>query len=305
MKVLIINNLKAGNGSNEVFELARLCSHPENEVTIRSTDCSFPFEDMLGDAQSFDVVVAAGGDGTLASVLYALRDTQVPVLPLACGTANLLTLNIAHPLEAHGVFELLTSGHILDFDLGELVAQGQKRGFAIIGGAGYDAAIMSDAASTKAILGQLSYFVAAGVNLFPQHSEITLTIDDKVITTSGIGVLFVNFSKLQMDVSITHENKPRDGKFDVVILKTHKTIDLLPAVFAAMLDRDGNNPNRGEHLEIYQGSHIHMEADPPLPIQYDGEPTKLTTPIDVSILPQAARLIVSDEGYKTFKGDDK
>lgn len=147
----------------------------------------------------------------------------------------------------------------------------------------------------------MAYFLAAGANIAPQVSDITLTIDGRTIETSGLGVLLVNFSKIQFDISITHCNQPRDGEFDIVVLKAKNAVELLPSVFAAMLDRDGNWPDRGEALEIYSGKEVQVSTNPAFEAQYDGEPTGRQTPFTARILPQAVRIVVSDEGYALFE----
>ena len=86
-----------------------------------------------------------------------------------------------------------------------------------------------------------------------------------------------------------------------MVLKAKNAVELLPSVFAAMLDRDGRFPDRGDALDIYSGKHIEVAADPAFEIQYDGETTGTTTPFIARALPQTARLIVSDEAYELFK----
>lgn len=66
---------------------------------------------------------------------------------------------------------------------------------------------------------------------------------------------------------------------DVIVMKAKNAFELLPAVFAAMLDRDGDFPERGDSLEIYQGKEVRVEADPAFEIQYDGEVPKSKTPL--------------------------
>lgn len=301
MKVLIVNNLASGYREGSIYDFMRSFVHDGDEVRMRATDGATPIEDLVRDAAEYDLVVASGGDGTVATVAYCLRGTGVPLLPYPAGTANLLALNLASPNEPHALAKLARSGRLLDFDIGELEAGGQRHGFIIMAGAGYDAVIMENAAPTKRLLGPMAYFLAAGANIAPQHSSIVLTVDGATVETEGLGVLLVNFSKIQFDISVTHCNQPRDGVLDVVVLKAKNAVELLPSVFAALLDRDGNFPGRGEALEIYSGKEIRIDADPAFEIQYDGEATRLTTPLVARVLPSAARLVVSDEGLSLFE----
>ncbi len=300
MKLLVINNLASGYGEGAVYDFIRSFAQDGDEVCMRSTSGETPLESLLNDAQNYDAVIAAGGDGTVATVCYLLANTKIPVLPFPAGTANLLALNLASPLEPHALSKLVRSGKTLDFDMGEISVADKKFGFSIMAGAGYDATIMRAAQRGKKLLGPLAYLQAAVMNVKPQFSKFTLELDEGTIESEGLGVLLVNFSKIQFDITVTHENEPRDGAFDVVVLKGKTAFDLLPAVFAGILDRDGEFPDRTDALEIYRSKSVKVTADPPLEVQYDGEATGLTTPFSASIMPRACRLFVSEEGFALF-----
>ncbi len=304
MKLLIINNLASGFREGAIYDFMRSFIKDGDEIVMRSTDGTTQVAPLLKDAQNFDAVVASGGDGTVASVAYELRNSNIPILPFPAGTANILSLNLMSPNEPHALAKIIRTGHTLNFDLGEITADGINYGFAIMAGAGYDALIMQEAATHKLLWGPMAYFSAAVTHLDPQYSEITLTLDgERVVKTGGIGVLLVNFNKLQFDIPVTHDSEPRDGELHVVVLKTKNAIELLPAVFSALLDRDGKFPDRSNALEIHTVKNLHVEAEPPLTIQYDGETATATTPFDARIIPAAARIIVSEEGYKLYSGN--
>ncbi len=300
MKLLVINNLASGYGEGAVYDFVRSFSQDADEVCLRSTDGTTPVEALLADAADFDVVVASGGDGTVATVCYLLANTNIPVLPFPAGTANLLALNLASPQEPHALAKLVRSGRTLDFDLGEIEAGGRKFGFGIMAGAGYDATIMRAAQRGKRLLGPVAYLQAAVMNAMPQTSKLTLELDEGTVESEGLGVLLVNFSKIQFDIAVTHDNLPRDGIFDVVILKAKTAFDLLPALFAGILDRDGEFPDRTDAMEIYRSKTVTVIADPPMEVQYDGEATGISTPFSARIMPHATRLLISEEGYDQF-----
>lgn len=301
MKLLAINNLASGYREGAIYDFVRSFALDGDEITLRCTDGTTDLRLFLHDAEEYDVVVASGGDGTVSAVTYLLAETGIPVLPFPASTANLLAMNLASPSEPHALAKMTRAGNLLDFDMGEIeLADGERMGFMIMAGAGYDATIMKGAAAGKKILGPMAYFTSAVANATPQHADFTLTIDGKVVKSSGVGVLIVNFSKIQFDLSVVHENQPRDGAFDVVVLNTKDAFGLLPALMACILDRSGEFPERSDALEIHRGTEITVDADPALLVQYDGEVTNLKTPFTVRMLPKAARLIVSDEAKKIF-----
>ena len=300
MKLLIVNNIMSGLRDGSIYDFARRIAHDGDEICLRTTDGTTDVTSFLEDADTFDAVIAAGGDGTIASVAYALAGSGVPILPYPAGTGNLLATNLLSPLEPNALANILESGRTLDFDLGEISAGGRRFGFSIMAGAGYDAAIMEGAAPSKKILGPVAYFQAALANVSPQVSSITLDVDGKRIEREGLGVILVNFSKIQFDLSLTHENLPRDGQLDIVVLKTQNAFGLIPAVLASLADREGTHPDRSESLEIFSGREVLVDCDPPMNIQYDGEVPGCTTPFRARVLPRAARLLISEEAYETF-----
>ena len=300
MKLLVINNLASGFGEGSVYDFIRSFARDGDEVCVRSTDGTTDVRDLLGDAEAFDAVVASGGDGTVATVSYRLANTGVPILPFPAGTANLLAANLASPMEPHALAKLVREERTLDFDLGEIEVDGQRFGFGIMAGAGYDAAIMHGAAPAKRLLGPMAYFSAALANPLPQTSKFKLDLDGEHVESEGLGILLVNFSKIQFDITVTHENEPRDGVFDVVVLKAQNAFELIPALLAGLLDRGGDFPERTGSLEIHRAREARVEADPPMEVQYDGEATNLTTPFTAHIMRRAARFFVSEEGWSLF-----
>ena len=300
MKLLVINNLASGFGEGSVYDFIRSFARDGDEVCVRSTDGTTDVRDLLGDAEAFDAVVASGGDGTVATVSYRLANTGVPILPFPAGTANLLAANLASPMEPHALAKLVRAERTLDFDLGEIEVDGHRFGFGIMAGAGYDAAIMHGAEAGKRLFGPMAYLSAAIANPMPQKSHFILDLDGERLESDGLGILLVNFSKIQFDITVTHDNEPRDGEFNVVVLKAKTAFELIPAVLAGLLDRGGDFPDRTGALEIHRARTVRVEADPPMEVQYDGEATRLMTPFSARILPRAARFFVSEEGYDLF-----
>jgi len=300
MKLLIINNLASGYGEGTIHDFIRAFLTEGDEVCIRCVEGGKEIEDLLHDAANYDAVVASGGDGTISKVAYELRNSGIPILPFPAGTANLLALNLASPLEPHALSKLVRTGKVLDFDIGEMEFENDTVGFCLIAGAGYDASIMQFAEPGKKIFGPMAYFGAAVANAMPPTSQFALTLDGNTIEREALGVLVMNFSKIQFDISVIHDNLPRDGIFEIVILKAANAFELIPDMIAGFLDRTGDFPNRSDALEIHRASQVEVLADKPIESQYDGEATLHSTPFKARVLPKAARFIISDEGYERF-----
>lgn len=300
MKLLVFINLASGLSDGSSYDLIRSFAEAGDEVVIRYAKPGCNFSDMLLDATDFDVVVASGGDGTVAAVLYALRNTGVPVLPFPAGTANLLTQNLYSPVDPPELAKLIREGRRLDCDLVELEIGDQRFGFTMMAGCGYDASIMYDAASNKKYLGQLAYLHSAITNPTPQVSKFKIEVDGKHHECSGICALLINFSKLFADMSLQPTASPCDGTMDLMVVTTDSALQLLPTVVGFSLNPSFNPKTDSKALTYYHGKEIRVEADPPMYIQYDGEPLNLTTPFTARVLPKSSRLIMGEKAYQEF-----
>lgn len=302
MKVLIINNLHSGLQDGSIFEFMRKLAQDGDELIIRNTDGNTPVETLIEGAQTCDVVVAAGGDGTISAVCYALRSSSIPVLPFPAGTGNLLATNLDQPEEPYALVEMLREGYSLDFDMGEITFEkdgvASTHGFSVIAGAGYDATIMKHAERLKEVFGLGAYVAAALTNPLPTAAHFTLYLDNEIVEADGIAVLLLNFAKIYPDISITHNNDARDGLLEIAVLKLQNTVELLPALFAAYLDKSGDFPHRAGVVEMFKAQSVRIETDPILNLQYDGEAPGCSTPITARILPRATRLIVTKTEYE-------
>jgi diacylglycerol kinase family enzyme len=77
---------------------------------------------------------------------------------------------------------------------------------------------------------------------------------------------------------------------------------LLPAIVASLLGREGEFLERSDIAQVFKAREVRVTADPPLTIQFDGEPTGITTPFSARVLPGAVNLIVTEQEYERAQG---
>jgi diacylglycerol kinase family enzyme len=301
VRVLVIVNTRSGGGDAGLYDYVRVLGTRGAEITLRFCDGDRMLEELVTDARSFDRVVAAGGDGTASALCYATRNTKVPILVYPAGTANLLAQNLGMPVEPRHLVETTLLGSQVDFDLGEIVRPSSaglaetRTGFTIMAGAGYDAAIIDAASPMKANLGAAAYLLAAMGNMAPTAAHFTITLDGEEFVTDGIAVLIVNFGKLQFDVPVAVGADPRDGMFEVAVVRSLNVAALVPAVVAGL-----SGAVKLPGIDVYAAAHVSVSADPPLPMQHDGEIAEVTTPFSAHVLPHATRLLLPfDSEYAT------
>ncbi len=142
-------------------------------------------------SEGFDLIVAAGGDGTVNEVLNGLGDApdgfaraRLGVLPL--GTVNVFARELGIPLRLKRAWDVLQRGREAHIDLprAEFSANGtrQKQYFAQLAGAGMDArAIELVDWSLKKKIGPLAYFIAGLKALREQKPKIIVRAEGREI----------------------------------------------------------------------------------------------------------------------------
>jgi diacylglycerol kinase (ATP) len=129
-------------------------------VTLRETNARGDAEALAraGDPVRFDLVVAAGGDGTINEVINGLRDSDLPLALIPLGTANVLAGEIGLRHRALELAEAIATGAARPVYLG----QANDRRFAMMVGVGIDARVVERLdLRLKRIAGKLAYVVSA------------------------------------------------------------------------------------------------------------------------------------------------
>ncbi len=143
MRVLLVHNPAAGDRRRGKTALIRAYRDAGHVVTYQST-ATPRWKDIVGEP--FDVVIGAGGDGTIAELTREMAsrppERRVPLSFVPLGTAN----NIAHSLKSAGAIEQLAQGlhaaHASRFSVGIARAPWGEARFVESAGAGFVASTL-------------------------------------------------------------------------------------------------------------------------------------------------------------------
>jgi len=290
--VLLLENPRSGQPDSNANTFRDVLEAQGVNVTTRHLEAEVACSDYLKDAEAYDAVVAAGGDGTVSSVAYALRGRNVPMLAYPAGTANLIAQNLALPTDPHELADVLLAGHTVRTDLAEIETDGGTHGFTLIAGAGADAEMIKESEELKGKYGVAAYVISAMKQLAPKRVEFELDIDGRKISTDGMSVLIANFGMANFRIPVASGIDPTDGRLSIVVLKGRTALSLIPMLIDGIRQRlNLGDPMFEGNLETYEGRRIRITADQELPIQYDGETVEGALPMEARILPGAARFL--------------
>lgn len=300
----VVFNPVAGRSSEELREL--IADHLEGEgwrfeiyETTGREQVDGVVETALERAET-DLVVAAGGDGTVAAVAGGLIETGVPLGVLPLGTGNVFAREIGIPERIPEALGLLTGDHrTLRVD----AMQVEGRFFLLNVSAGLSAMMMRGTATTdKRRFGRLAY-VWTGLQKIAGHQphRFSLTIDGQRHVLRAAEVIVANSGALG-DPSLrwSPEVELDDGRIDVCIVRARSARDYLQVAYAFVLGRQ-SEVGTIEHLIAERA--VIVEATPRLPVQGDGQFIGYP-PVEVTIAPGSLRVAVpvdSGEGLQLFR----
>lgn len=295
MRCLIVHNPRSGFGSDAVFAFERELVHAGDECVLRVLGEDCDNEQVLKDAESFDVVVISGGDGTVSNLLYTLRGRGVDTCVFPSGTANLLFANIGNSPEPAALARACRWANVASCDLGEATwsvdGTSFTRGFSIMAGTGFDAELMNAAAPNKRAMGEAAYFMAALSDPNPRVVHYVIEVDGMTHECDGIACLVANNAMVQLDMEIVPGCTMDDGQLDVIVLEVSRTAELIRPLLSGLLDPKGKlgRPT----LETFRGASISITASEPIPMQVDGEViAQSVTHWDANVLAGVNNLIV-------------
>jgi YegS/Rv2252/BmrU family lipid kinase len=237
-------------------------------------------------AEGVDLVMAQGGDGTVAACVTGLAGGDVPLAVLPGGTGNLLAANFDIPTDLDGAIEVALHGERRRLDV---AAMGEDR-FVVMAGIGFDAAMLRDAdPRLKERLGAVAYVISGFGNLRRRATRFQLRLDDAdPLTRVGQGVLVGNLGRLQGGLPVMPDARPDDGLLDVAVLQTRTVADWLRLAVRVLLRRRRTDPE----LEAFQARRVEVRCDRPQPVERDGDPVGTTDHLAVEIVPHALTLCV-------------
>ena len=225
MRTCVIFNPAARGEKARRFrhQLDAIGSHCALKATTAPDDARRLAAEAVADG--FELIVAAGGDGTVNEVLNGLGDAldgfaraRLGVLPL--GTVNVFARELKIPLRIERAWEVLQRGRETRIDLPrvEFSANGksQKKYFIQLAGAGLDARAIELADwSLKKKAGPLAYVLAGLKALHEPKSKITVSADGQNFT--GELVLIGNGRLYGGPFGVFPQAELRNGLLDVCV----------------------------------------------------------------------------------------
>ena len=251
-------------------------------------------EARFARAAGVEVVLVAGGDGTVRAVAQELVGSSVALGLLPMGTGNLLARNLGIPLgDVRAAVAIATGRGARAIDVGWLemdpTADGRPKehAFLVMAGAGFDAAVMAGAGPRlKRRLGALAYLVSGGRALQRAMVDATVSGDaDAIVTGPSRGFVVGNFGRLSGGFALMPDADPADGLLEGVVLRPRGMLD-----WARLALSVATGGGASPFMPRLRGRTIDYDADTPQQVEVDGDVIGEATRVRTRI--QRAALLV-------------
>ena len=240
-----------------------------------------------------DLVLAAGGDGTVRAVSDELAGTGVPLALLPTGTGNLLARNLQVPLDTDAALRLALSGPTRAVDLVRCTWDGGEERFVVMAGLGLDARIMADTSDDlKKVIRSGAYVLAAVQNAVPRPFAVDVALDDGESTGRSAGehrvvmALLGNVGTITGGMTIFPQATPDDGLVDLLLTGPNRIADWAKVGAGLLIGQDVDG------LSHHQARRLTLTTPEPVPFELDGDPVGQTRRLVAEVEPAALRVVV-------------
>jgi diacylglycerol kinase (ATP) len=305
-KYKIIANPNAGHGKG-----AHAIPEIERELTRLGLDFDLVRTESVGHGiqlareaalAGYQVIVAAGGDGTVNEVLNGVMQARQvsenrPALAVLCtGRGNDFAPCINIPEDLPAAFQVLIDDQRRVIDIGRVVGGKfpQGRYFVNNVGVGFDAIGTIEVAKLPE-WGMVSFLIAILRTIFLYYKGPTVRLDHdgKTLTTSTMMLLTMNGKRMGTGFKMAPDSKPDDGLFDLVIVRQVSRLRIFSLIPHFMKGTQGSQPE----VQTLQAARVAITAlEGALPAQSDGEIICVDgSRLDIEMLPLQVEVVCPKE----------
>ena len=271
-KLLLIINPVAGKmkSKTSLYDIINVFDSNGFDVTVKLTARrGHATEIVVSEHKNYDILVCAGGDGTLNEVVKGLliADSYVPIGYIPAGSTNDFANSIGLSSNIKQAAENIAKGQAEKLDVGAF----KESYFTYIASFGaFTSASYSTPQSTKNAIGHIAYILEGIKDLStikPVYIKVEAngeTYEDDYIfggiaNSTSVGGI-VKLKKEMVDMS--------DGFFEVILIKNPKNINHLNDIIKSLLTSEYKN---NKSIDYFNAANIRITTEDKVPFTVDGE----------------------------------
>ena len=286
--LLLIINPKAGHGKapKVVDVIARSGIRNIYDVETAFTQYRGHANELAKTAvqSGVNVVVAAGGDGTVNETASSLVDTETSLAVIGAGSGNGLARHLHYSLNPLMALKKIKDGKTDVID--SLLINNR---FAVnVSGFGFDGYVawLFDQHGKR---GLMSYTTIALKEYFHYEKiKFNITLDDNQFDVNAHMVVVANASQFGNAAVIAPMADLRDGLADVIIVN-RPPVHLMPVTFYRLFN---GSLSSNKYTRMLTGKKLSITTSRPVHLHIDGEPNEPVSKVEVIVKPRSLKIII-------------
>jgi YegS/Rv2252/BmrU family lipid kinase len=263
-KTLVILNPAAR--SDKASRLRERIAALSGGASMRLTSEAGDARDIAAEAvrEGFEVIIAAGGDGTLNEVVNGIGGSSVRLGILPVGTMNVFATELGIPQgNLERAWSVIEQGKVVEVDL----PKANDTHFIQLAGVGLDAEVVrKTTADSKRALGPLSYLLTLVQVAAHKPSRVMLEAEGGRIS-EGSFALIGNGRLYGGPFPVFQRASLFDGLLDVLVFQNQSHWDVVRYFQAIAF---GTHPQLPD-VEYFQTSTLRVTSSGDVPVELDGE----------------------------------
>ena len=253
MRIALVHNTSAGSEDHtdaELTKLLRKAGHEVAHVVSRLGELT-----RLLQEDPCELVVIAGGDGTVGRVACELAGWQVPLSILPLGTANNTALSLELPRRPRRLAEAWHQATAIPFDLAFVHDGALRERFSEAVGWGVFAETIGQAKSVPPLSGvkrtlrrDRRLFRGFAAELPARHYSIEA--DGRDHSGDYLLVEVMNVRYLGPRLLLSPTSDPGDGMLELLLVKEHQRAELMEAARTGLANSELLPAIRARHVRV-------------------------------------------------------
>ncbi|MFI3267749.1 MAG: YegS/Rv2252/BmrU family lipid kinase [Rikenellaceae bacterium] len=241
----------------------------------------------------YEYVIAAGGDGTINSVVNVMKKNNVnsPLAVLPVGTANDFAKLVGISSHIPTAIRQIVDGVVKEVDLG---LANDKYFVNVLSIGLFTDISQKTPTALKNTFGKLAYYMTSSITSLqelPKFSKLHIDIkSDEVHYNDNALILFVFNGRTAGNFKFAYRSDIQDGKLDVLVIKGENIAETLQTAFHFMSGVESNYPKGVVHFKAKELSFNSVDN---LTVDVDGE-VGPRVPMEIKCVEKGLKLIVPD-----------
>ncbi len=265
-KVLVIYNLASGRRRHNrlAFLIKTGLSRRDYHLEFKNYE-QFLTDRHLAEHWHYDLIIVAGGDGTIRQVATFLlkNNLETPMAIIPIGTANMLAQSLGLPRNVRRAIKLIPQAQVQRIDIGLI---NNEHYFLDAFCIGYVAErILGAQQSLKRHFGFMSYILSFFLDRKVPQNKYHFTVDGEQFSCEGNSLFIVNTARLY-GLSPKRITDLKDGKFELTVATNKSFWSFFEATFFYFFHQQPH-----KHLIISHGSEFIIKSQGTTYPQIDGD----------------------------------